>query len=555
MSTENNDKYIAKTWIDDGTQEEFKKSFLESLMNQMQGEGNGFNADKIDGKHYCEIINEIDDKTKDMISSFKIGDVLINRDSIKENGGILSLDFSGVLLNVPGTDNKYKRLPWDPDTKVRSGEPDIYGAFSELNDIVKTKTNNTDFTQYKKDTESYIKDLKNFKDSLKDSVVFNETTQKTELNASSLNGLRIYVRTKDQYDKMKENDDPRILDERNLFIFTEGPISGEILAQQPDTQPISDYYKFSIQTLDETDENGNLIQVTYLMYQHELEDEETWHKICKTEDFIDANVLEQTILNFMKNNSNYELNDQSFLKSLKKVHITDESDYDLGQYIRWSGIRGISCSKYGINELSTNPTKDNVGRYGQPRIADLNAFAEKIEEIIDTKIKEKVLLAYPIGSIYLTLNPDEDPAETFGGKWELLPGRFLLGSGDCITENNLILYSFNAGDTGGEYKHVLDVSEIPSHNHYFEHEHNPGTRKFLYSNADIKAGQNRRKVTEKDKNGYYNVYINQANAWINENPVDINGVKNSKYTNNTGGNQGHYNMPPYLVVNMWKRTG
>lgn len=38
----------------------------------------------------------------------------------------------------------------------------------------------------------------------------------------------------------------------------------------------------------------------------------------------------------------------------------------------------------------------------------------------------QVLNAYPIGSIYMSVN-STNPGELFGGTWEQIQGRFLLG--------------------------------------------------------------------------------------------------------------------------------
>lgn len=79
---------------------------------------------------------------------------------------------------------------------------------------------------------------------------------------------------------------------------------------------------------------------------------------------------------------------------------------------------------------------------------------------------------YPVGAIYLSINP-ENPSDIFGGTWELLaPGRTLV----CVdTEQE----EFDqAGKMGGRktnkyshthatQDHVLTINEIPSHNHDF----------------------------------------------------------------------------------------
>ena len=60
---------------------------------------------------------------------------------------------------------------------------------------------------------------------------------------------------------------------------------------------------------------------------------------------------------------------------------------------------------------------------------------------------------YPIGSIYISAN-NTNPHDLFGGTWEQLRDRFLLG---CGTKEN--------GTVGGEENHTLTVAEMPSHNH------------------------------------------------------------------------------------------
>ena len=117
--------------------------------------------------------------------------------------------------------------------------------------------------------------------------------------------------------------------------------------------------------------------------------------------------------------------------------------------------------------------------------------------------------AYPIGAIYLSVT-EVNPASLFGGTWERIGGRFLLGADTTYT----------AGSTGGEAAHQLTTSEMPSHNHTLDNYNTTGgTTSFMTVQAN-------------DKKGY-------------------SGNVNTLYT---GGNKAHNNMPPYLAVYMWKRT-
>lgn len=137
----------------------------------------------------------------------------------------------------------------------------------------------------------------------------------------------------------------------------------------------------------------------------------------------------------------------------------------------------------------------------------------------------ELLSAYPVGAIYMSVNTTS-PATLFGGTWERIKGRFLLGADDGTYKN---------GATGGEATHKLSINEMPRHNHQpmlFNDgvwNWSAGTTrgKELFSSADHRwAG------TDKD------------HTYITTDGITY-----------TGGDQAHNNMPPYLVVYIWKRTG
>lgn len=123
---------------------------------------------------------------------------------------------------------------------------------------------------------------------------------------------------------------------------------------------------------------------------------------------------------------------------------------------------------------------------------------------------------YPIGAIYISVN-NTNPATLFGGTWEQIQDRFLLSAGNTYT----------AGATGGEATHKLTVNEIPDH----WHEASASTNKepAIYPNWGSLTGWG---LTAQYLNG-------TGGAW---------------HTGGAGGGQAHNNMPPYLVVYMWKRT-
>ena len=128
---------------------------------------------------------------------------------------------------------------------------------------------------------------------------------------------------------------------------------------------------------------------------------------------------------------------------------------------------------------------------------------------------------YPLGSIYMSVN-NVNPSILFGGNWEQIKDRFLLAKGDTYATN---------GATGGEASHTLNINEMPSHNHtQAQHRHKQANK---YSNGS----------------GSASAYVYSSNRTAVDHYTDYQ----TPTINNTGGGQAHNNMPPYLVVNVWKR--
>ena len=122
---------------------------------------------------------------------------------------------------------------------------------------------------------------------------------------------------------------------------------------------------------------------------------------------------------------------------------------------------------------------------------------------------------YPVGSIYMNVN-STNPGTLFGGTWEQIQGRFLLGMSS----------SYPAGSQGGEATHQLTVSEIPSHQHRF------GVGLL----------------------GEVSDYLGGSPEGYGIEPGNTTTTGTDYYTNLIGGDAAHNNMPPYLSVYIWKRT-
>ena len=87
-------------------------------------------------------------------------------------------------------------------------------------------------------------------------------------------------------------------------------------------------------------------------------------------------------------------------------------------------------------------------------IGELDSTVDELlkiqEDILDGRVEEIVPVAYPVGAIYLSVI-DTAPAAIFGGTWERLKDRFLLGAGD----------TFSAGSVGGNTGTMLVKDNLP----------------------------------------------------------------------------------------------
>ena len=156
-------------------------------------------------------------------------------------------------------------------------------------------------------------------------------------------------------------------------------------------------------------------------------------------------------------------------------------------------------------------------------------------------------LIYPVGAIYISYT-NINPSDLFGGTWEQVKDKFILAAGD----------SYDGGTTGGNAEHThttpatttgshtLTVNEMPSHNHRGIF--------LLDGNSDFPMGA-------------WPGWAGGTNAYpsLRTDTVGRNGCYDIQPPSN-GGGQGHThsqvatttsstsNLPPYLVVYMWRTT-
>lgn len=121
---------------------------------------------------------------------------------------------------------------------------------------------------------------------------------------------------------------------------------------------------------------------------------------------------------------------------------------------------------------------------------------------------------YPVGTIYTTEDKDFNPSTRWGGTWELIKDRMIIGAGN----------SYAVKSTGGEATHTLTGKEIPPHNH---------------------TSPVRIQWYNEERNGVIFTGWGASNAQVDY---------QTQYTGYAGEGHAHNNLPPYYSAYIWRRT-
>ena len=150
----------------------------------------------------------------------------------------------------------------------------------------------------------------------------------------------------------------------------------------------------------------------------------------------------------------------------------------------------------------------------------LNGYGFDAAALGGKTLAEIMLALYPVGAVYISVN-STSPASLFGGTWEQLKDRFLLGAGN----------SYAAGSTGGEAEHTLTKLEMPTHYH---------NAYCLGLNGSYTAPA-------------YFATLNKGSYTYNYQNTTPN-TETVATTTSEGSGEAHNNMPPYIAVYIWKRV-
>ena len=141
----------------------------------------------------------------------------------------------------------------------------------------------------------------------------------------------------------------------------------------------------------------------------------------------------------------------------------------------------------------------------------------------DPILKRIFNLIYPVGSIYMSANTTS-PEILFGGKWEQIKDRFLLSSGN----------SYTSGNTGGSATHTNELS------------YNDGAAEIRNYSDTFIFGDGAKNVKPIKS-------ASAAGIWQFKHEADYSSSMEYQGVGLYGKTGEGSSMPPYLVVNVWKR--
>ena len=205
-------------------------------------------------------------------------------------------------------------------------------------------------------------------------------------------------------------------------------------------------------------------------------------------------------------------------------------------------MRNKEKERYGATVGITDVTGlDNQINTINTRLSAVENENTAQSSLINGKLDKADLLdlVYPVGAIYMSVN-STNPSILFGGTWSRLEDRFLLAAGN----------TFPNGSTGGSKDAV-----VVSHNHTQNpHNHTPPAdfMYFLAANGNIMVNGWNRNWPATGGSAYF-VYTDQTGADSINEYRNTSSVQPSISSSGVSGTD--RNMPPYIAVYMWKRTG
>lgn len=260
---------------------------------------------------------------------------------------------------------------------------------------------------------------------------------------------------------------------------------------------------------------------TFEMYTHYTENYDTFGN-CTSVTI--STVASLDIVQITKNGVDVS----SEWSNVPSPYISKEYTSNITETLTFYGSNGQEyVETIDIISVETNPVIPSEFYASDANIkinSDVKIGKMSLKEIDDT-VSALFDLIYPVGSIYYTNDANFSPNVSFNGTWEQIKDVFLLAAGD----------TYVGGTNGGAATVKLTEGQLPRITaNWAIHGQEGGTIFYTLNGKATGTRYGSYKTTQGGTLGGAQSYQNPGIAF--------------------GNNESHNNMPPYIVVYVWKRV-
>lgn len=245
------------------------------------------------------------------------------------------------------------------------------------------------------------------------------------------------------------------------------------------------------------------------------------------------------------------MNFQAKLKQIRELAGLDENVKSLlekmtgKELVSYEGIDALVAALMGFYnaELKKKAPSSHTHGWGdvtgKPGSFPPSSHTHDDRYYTESEINEKFknFCPFPVNSLYISLGNENPSSLWLGTTWQKQENRFLLGAGS----------SYNLGSTGGSNSISLSASNMPRHRHRVDQ-----TSASVPPHAHNVKGM----AGWAGDTGYITMQSKMTMQGIVSTESAGGGSTGSfaPYTDYQGNGQSFSIMPPYLAVNIWKRT-